>query len=256
MISTRTRCVAAAAAATLLLGPLAGCGGDGKDASAGTSASPTPSASASSTAPAGTPVSVDKFLTRIAAGMADQKSVHMSIAGSSALQLEAFVEYGASPAIRLETTLAGKKVSMVIADGALYIQQPNGKFRKVPKNDPTYGGMLDSFKNFGPRGSVKDLEAGISKVSEIGTETVDGEQLTHYDVTVDTTKVVGSFQQLAGSVGTDRFVAMGFFLDSDGLLRQITVASASGQPIAMKFSDWGMPVDIQAPTGNQLASAG
>lgn len=253
MISIRTRSVTTIAVAALVLGPLAGCGDD-KPSSSGTPEASAPSASASGStaaASAGKDVPVDAFLSRISSGMADQKSVHMSIGGSSALQLEADVRYGTSPAIRLDTSLAGSKVSMMIVDGSLYIQQPGGRFKKIAKDDKTYGDLLDSFEDFGPRGSVEELKSGISKVVEVGPQTIDGEELTQYDVTVDTTKVAGSLQQLAAG-GSEKLVTMKFYLDGEGLLRQISV-DGGGTPVTMTFSDWGKPVDLKAPTGSELA---
>lgn len=264
MISIRSRSLAAAAATALLLGPLASCGGDedtpaSADPTSTTSSTSTPTDGASETTDpensagaSGDKVSVDDFVTRLSAAMDDQKSVHMSIDGEGAIELEADVQYGASPAIELHTTIGTSKVAMVILDRTLYIQQPGGKFTKIPKNDQTYSSLLGAFENLGPRGSIKELKAGITKVVEVGKETVDGEELTQYDVTADTTKIAGALQQLAGSGGTAKFVTMSFYLDAGDLIRQIGVRAA-GQTVKMKFTDWGKPVDIKAPSGAQLS---
>ncbi|MCX6395803.1 MAG: LppX_LprAFG lipoprotein [Propionibacteriales bacterium] len=250
MFSIRARSAATAAAAALVLIPVAGCGDDAKTAAAPSAEASSASASPSSRT-AGTSIPVDDFLSRLTSAMKDQKSVHMSIGGSSALTLEADVRYGASPAIRLDTTIAGSKVAMVIVDRTLYIQQPGGSFQKISKKDKTFGSLLGSFENFGPRGSIEDLKAGISEVVEVGPKSIDGVELTQYDVTADTSKLAGSIKQLAGAQGVARSVTMRFFLDGSGLVRQIDV-DAAGQAIALKFTDWGKPVDIEAPSGSAL----
>lgn len=253
MTTMRTRSAALAAAAVLMLAPLTGCGGDEKKASSDPTGSSAPTGTpAPSAAAVGTRVSVDDFVARLTGAMDHQKSVHMSIDGGGALQLEADVEYAGTPAIELHTTFAGSKLTMVIVDGTLYLQQAGGKFTKIAKDDPTYGRLLGSFEDFGPRRSIKDLKAAITKVVKIGNVSLDGDDLTQYDLTADSTKIGGAFQQLAGSVGVAKSVTLSFFLDSADLIRQIGI-DAAGQKVMMKFSDWGKPVDIKAPTASQMA---
>ena len=250
MNRTRTRSAAAAVAAALLLAPLAGCGGD--DDGAEPSSVISEIAGASATAD-GAEVAIDDFVDRLSSAMKDQPSVHMSIDGGSAVTLEADVRYGADPAIALQTQIAGTKVAMIVIDGNLYLQQGSGAYSRIKKDDPTYGSLFGTFDNFGPRGSVDDLKKGITKVVQAGTTNEGGVELTRYDVTVDTSKATGSFSQLAGATGdVEKVLTLGFLLDKDGLVQQISV-DAAGQPIAMKFTDWGKPVDIEAPSGAALA---
>lgn len=253
MNRTRTRWSVAVAASTLLLVPLAACGGDdaaSTSAQSANSTATTPTDPASTTAP-GTEVEVETFLAMLTEAMDEQSSVHMSISGTTAVQLEADVRYGKNAAIRMETSIAGSEVTMLVVDGTPYIQQPNGKYLVITENDPTFGSLFGSFDDFGPRGSVKELRAGVTKVVDAGMATVDGESLHQFDVTADTAKLLGSFSQLSGAGQDAETLAMSFFLDADGLVRQISVATA-GTTVSMQFTDWGKPVQITAPTGAQL----
>lgn len=266
MPTIRSRSVAALASGVLLLAPLAGCGGDDdpKAASGPTDATSSPSAtgspdaatpSASPSAAAGETVSVRAFVADLTKAMKFQKSVHMSVAGTGAVSLEADVRYGDDPAIRLQTSISGQDVSLIIVDRVLYMEAgSSGKFIKVPKDDPGYAGVYKAFENFGPQSSVKGIETAITGVRKVGSEQVDGRSLTRYDVTVDTSRTAGAFSQLAGASGGARTMTLQFFLDRNGLVHQVAV-EAAGQSVTMTFQDWGKPVRIKAPTGEALIAS-
>lgn len=252
MISIPRRSLAALAVTGLLLAGSTACGDDKKSSPASSASSSSPDASTSA-ASVGKEIDVADFVKDLGAAMEAQGSVHMSIAGSSAIKLEADVLYGANPSIKLTTEAMGQEIDFVIVDGDLYLKQGTAKYSKIAKDDPTFGSLLGTFEDFGPRASVKSLEDGISKVVEVGPKTVDGEELLQYDVTADTSKTTGAFGQLAGAQPSSKFVTMSFFVDDTKLIRQIQV-DADGQKVAMTFSDWGKPVEIKAPSGAELAA--
>lgn len=250
-----TRRVGRALGATVLV-LVAGCGGDAESAPTATPASSESSAPVPSATPVDGPqVPVAGFVARMEAAMKDQPSVRMRIEAAGAVQLEAELLYGARTAIRMNSRISGSAVSMLVVGGNLYIEQPNGTYLRIAKDDPTYGSFLGSFESVGPRGAVDELEKGITRVVDAGPEIVDGERLARFEVTVDAARATGTFADLAASGKIDDVLRMSFLLDAEDLIRQISVVS-SGQQVAMSFSDWGVPVTIKAPRGAELAPAG
>lgn len=238
MNRTRFRTAAALAAGALILAPLAACGGDdGKKPAASTQADGA--------------VDTADFFAGLLSAMDEHQSVHMTIEGGFAA--DADLAYGgAQPAARLTASLGAGKVQILVVGGALYMQQSTGgKFTKIGKDDPTFGSLLDTFNDFGPRQSVAGIQDGVSKVVAKGTEKFDGTELQRYDVTADTGKATGAFKALVGSGGGSEKITMRFYVDDDQLLHGIKL-DVSGQELAMTLSDWGKPVTITAPKPNEL----
>ncbi|MET3963503.1 hypothetical protein ABIE44_003437 [Marmoricola sp. OAE513] len=244
MTRTRTRLVAAAASGVLLLAPLAGCGGDDKKKDATSSSASDKGGNDAASAGAD---DADQFTADLVAAMNKQKSVHMTIEGG--LTAEADMKLGADPVIKLNASMGAGKLEMILADNAMYmLQAPGTKYRKIGKDDPTFGSLLGTFNGLSPSQAVTGIKGGITKFKKVGEKTVDGQKVTQYDVTADTSKVDGAFTALAGASGP---VEMKFFVGEGDLLQQIQL-DLSGQKLALKFSDWNKPVDIKIPTGDQL----
>src|SRR5690242_4134711 len=146
MFHTRSRTVAALAAGTLLLAPLAGCGGDdGKDAKPSSSSSASDSGSDSGSdsesegsepSASGEDVDVEEFIGDLVAAMQDKRTATMVIELGSSMTATADVDYAASGTrMAMKMTTGSQKVQVVLADGTMYLQQSaNGKFLKIDKD--------------------------------------------------------------------------------------------------------------------------
>src|SRR5690349_3684988 len=138
MTRTRTRLIAAAASGVLLLAPLAGCGGDDKKKDSSSSSSKDGGTASVSK------VNADDFTADLVAAMNKQTSVHMTIEGG--LVADADMKLGKDPVIKLNASMGAGKIEMILADNAMYmLQSPGTKYRKIGKEDPTFGSLLGTF---------------------------------------------------------------------------------------------------------------
>lgn len=248
MSGLRTRTVTAALAGVLLLAPLAACGGgDDKDKA---SAKPTTSASADDAK--GSPVETDAFFTDVLDAIKEQKSVHLDLDGGEFLTVEGDLAFGETePAVRLSGNFAGGERTIIGADGAVFIQQaPGGKYVKLAQDDPTFGMVGGLVTGFSPDDLLDGLKTAATSVAEVGPAEVDGTEVTQYAVTVVPSKVSGAISSLIGAGGTED-VTVQFLLDEDKLVRQLQL-DLMGATAKITLSDWGKPVEIEAPSGDQL----
>jgi hypothetical protein len=242
MPSPRTRLIAALLAAVVLLAPVAGCGGD-----SGTS-SKKPSGTSS-----GVSSDAAAFVTRLVDAISKQQTARLDLELGSSLSATADVDYADSgTSMSMKMVTGAQTVNVVLDGGVMYLQQTKGsKYLKIGKDDPALGSLLGQLGGFGPKSALENLKAGITKVQDKGSETVDGAELEHYALTVDTKKANAIFGVPSGSAKTPAKVTYNLWIDGDDLLRQVKM-KVSGQTLVMKVSDWGKPVTIKAPPASQV----
>ena len=233
---SRNRTLVGALAAVLLLVPLAGCGG-GTDKPKAENKSENPTA----------------FVKRLTRAMAKQHTAKIDLELGSSLSATASIEYSDTDTSMAVTMITGPQtVNVVLADGVMYLQQTKGsKYLKIDKSDPALGSLAGQLADFGPKAAVGSLEGAVTKVTDKGTETIDGQELDHYELAVDTKKASSIFGVPAGSAKTPARVKYQFWVDSDDLLRQAEL-KVNGQTLVMKVSDWGKPVTITVPPTSQV----
>ncbi len=101
-----------------------------------------------------------------------------------------------------------------------------------------------------PVRSFEQFASGLEKVTFVGTEDVDGEQLDHYVLTLDTTRVDSlkdAGAQLPETLDYDLWV------DDQDRMRQVQIDLGSTASVDMKIFDWDEPVDIEAPSEDEIA---
>lgn len=271
MLKTRARSLAMIAAGALLLTTaLAGCGGsdDDKSGDSKSSSSGSPSGSGGSTGSSdegdgdsgskGSEVDAQDFIERVTAAMVSKRTAHMVIELGSSMTANADFRYTAngSPEMKMEAQTGGTRFQVILIGGTMYMQQSaGGKFLKIEKDDPGMGALLEQFGNLGPQQSIEALKDGVEKVVKVGTEKVDGEELTEYELTVDPAMIRKQFGSAAPSADQPKTSTYAMFLDDDGLMRRVDL-EVNGQKIVMKVSDWGEPVEIKAPPASQVTTLG
>jgi hypothetical protein len=275
---TRSRSLTAIAAGALALTALAGCGSDdkAKDASAKSTSSATSSPSESpsdsptdatgaagdTSGDAGTPAAPGERLTAgnlvatMLAAMREKKTAHMTMEIGSSISADADVRYtGAGTDMKMSMDMGASKASVVLVDGTMYLQQTaGGKYTKITKDTPVFGELLSQMSSFGPESSISAMKGALKKVEYAGTDTVEGDKVSKYHVTVDTSAISGALGG-AAAAGTDlpKTVTYDLYVDNDHLMRRIDM-TVSGQHITMVVSDWGKPVKIDAPSASQVMS--
>ena len=129
-------------------------------------------------------------------------------------------------------------------------------------------GGLGSLGQTDPQQYLQQLLAS-SQTQKVGTDTIQGEQMTHYTTTVDpASKLDGvpageraKVKQALARLGM-RSVPVDVWVDSQGLLRQMTVSLDFGKTLqgasmtmTLDLHDFGTPVQITAPPADQVFDA-
>jgi hypothetical protein len=258
------RSLAGAALAPLLFLGFAACGDDEPTGAAGeTSESASPSA-----APAtGESIDPATFVDDILGGLVDASTAHLSMSmkgGPASMTMEGDVDYASTPpemAMSMTNAMLGDgTIEIRLVDGVMYMQLPQvGKGRWVKMDlsaaDSPLGG--DLLKQMNPETQLKAMQDAVTKVEYVGEERVDGDSLKHYTMTVRSEAFRDLQDQLgaAGSGAADKLpsaLTYDLWTDDDGLLRQTEIALGDLGSVTMTMSDWGEPVDIEAPPADDV----
>jgi hypothetical protein len=133
------------------------------------------------------------------------------------------------------------------------------------------GSLIDQTRNSGPTQGLEYLQGLSGDVTKVGDDTVAGEHATHYRASIDYAKVAAELPNTSADVaeklaklGTvpadvwiddqDRVVKMHFSIDGSAL-----GTGAGSTDLTMVITDFGVPVDVQAPPADEtvdLASLG
>ena len=176
-------------------------------------------------------------------------------------------------------TQSGSTAQFVLADKVMYLKMPflsgmlpDGKqWMKVDlaKAARHAGTSLGSFSQVDPQQWLQQLLAS-SDTQNLGTDTVQGEQMTHYRTTVDPSKLSSKLsasqraavQKAMKQIGMST-IPVDVWVDGKGLLRQESISMTLGQALqsaTMKMTfdmhDFGETVDVQVPPADQVFDAG
>ncbi|HYJ68221.1 MAG TPA: LppX_LprAFG lipoprotein [Nocardioidaceae bacterium] len=155
----------------------------------------------------------------------------------------------------------GQNMSMILVDGVMYMSEGDtGKYFSLDLSDPSspFSGLYRQiFEQANPAGITEAFDGAIDDFEAVGSEEIDGTPTTHYRITVDTRKMVaktfgedvlpeGSLGAMPATLTYDVWVG-----DDDNLPRRIEF-DALGTSAVMNLTDWGKPVDVQAPPPSQV----
>lgn len=155
-------------------------------------------------------------------------------------------------------------VDLRVVGGVWYISggdQTGGKFVKADPKDPSgpFAGMGSLFDSVNPNQGISSMQDAVTAVTPVGgTEVVGGVPTQAYDVVLDTAKLTAAARD--GQLGDDTAtlpaqVTYRYWFGADGLVRKM-VSDVQGQQQEMTFSGWGQPVDIAAPSPDQIVALG
>ncbi len=123
--------------------------------------------------------------------------------------------------------------------------------------------LLDQAKSNGPSQGLSYLQGLSGDVEKIGDDTIAGEHATHYRASIDYAKVAAKLPSSSAAtadelakLGTvpadvwiddqDRVVKMHFTIDAGS-----TGVGAGTAELTMEITDFGVPVDVQAPPADE-----
>jgi hypothetical protein len=274
MRSLTLRKAALAAVVPLALGSLAACGNGNGDPQ--TAADPGASSPATSTPPdtstpsstagdhQGSKVDPAAFVAKLKA--AAQKittarfTLAMDLSGQSVDANGAIDMTGDKPAMQLSMDLTGMgtPTDMRIVDGAMYIQDPTsggGKYLKLDLSDPNgpMAGMGDALTNYDPQAMIGSISPdAFQKVTDLGAESIGGQQLEHYRVVLDTHAATSMFKNLPSTVSLPKTMAYDMWLDSQDRMARFKMLMKNVTQVTATYSDYGAAVHITAPDASQI----
>lgn len=264
------RPLAAAAVTALLLG-LTACGGEEPE-----SAADEPSASGSESSSASEPASdlleegevvdnaafVDQMMAGLEASTTASMSMNMDFGGGS-LNAEGMVDYTTDPVSMsmsmTQEALGDDAIELRLVDGVMYMNMgsmSNDKFVSFDLSDPDNlpPGMESLGDQMDPLAAFKEFEPALTKVTFVGTEDVDGEDLHHYALLMDTSKLA-SLKELPAEADPPSEVAYDLWFDDEMRVRQMNMTMDMATPVSVeaKLFAWGEPVEIEAPPADEVA---
>jgi hypothetical protein len=261
--------VATVAAVPLALG-LAACGNDKPEATGYKPSAPaeTPTAStpaATNTAAPVEPVPVAhlnrvSFVPAMTKAIAKQRSWHttgkMTANGSTLLTMDGLQT--ANPvAMSMEMTGAafqGKTAKVVVVKDTAYISIPGmtpaGKYLKFKSGMNKE--LSDLVEGGDPTKIYKSFHSSLVDAKFVRTETIGGQQLDRYAVSVNTAKALAA-QGKKVPAGVPKTLTYSMWLDKAHLIRRMTF-DLGGVSMVMSMTDYNKPVHITAPPASKIVS--
>lgn len=195
-------------------------------------------------------------------------SFDMKVAGQSAnLTMSSDFASGDGPedaVMDVSMDVAGQEMQMRLVDQVVYVKGPGmsmspGKpWVSIDTDDPN-NPLGSMFESAGPQSFTEYLSGG-KDLKNLGSETIDGVETTHYELTVSTKDLLADNQQLATmapqSVGMPKELTINVWLNSDQLPVQMKIPFGKVGSFEAHFSDYGKSVQVQAPPANLVSEMG
>jgi hypothetical protein len=254
----------------LILG-VAACGADKADNSTTANAGGTPApvvtttAAPPKTAPPVAQLNRVTFVPAMNSALTKQKSWRitgkMTANGKTVLTMNG-VQVAKPRALAIDMTGAafgGGKGKIIVVRNTAYLSipglSPAGKYVKIDAaqaRDHKVGGLGDLLDSGDPTKTFKSFGAALRGVKFVRSETIGGQKLDHYAVTVDTAKVLAALGK-AVPADVPKTLTYSLWMDSAHLIRRMSFDLA-GVSMLMTMTDFNQPVDISAPPASKVVS--
>lgn len=261
--------VATAAAVPLALG-MAACGNNDNKATGYKPSTPATSTAATTPAPVATkttepvqPAPVAHlnrvtFVPAMTSAVGKQKSWHitgtMSVNGTTMMTMDGYQT--AKPlAVSMEMTgqaFQGKTAKIVVIKDTGYVSIPGmtpaGKYAafKSGSNDQ----LSQLVQGGDPTKIYQSFRSSLVDAKFVGEETIGGQKLDRYKVTVNTAKALAA-QGKKVPAGVPSTLTYSMWIDKTHLVRRMTFA-LSGVSMVMNMTDYNKPVHITAPPASKI----
>jgi hypothetical protein len=155
----------------------------------------------------------------------------------------------------------GGEARFILVDRVIYLKMPglsqSDKYVKIDIGDASnpIAKMFDQMLGqIDPSKTFRAFDA-ITRLQDRGTQEIDGVETTHYTIEVDTQKALEA-QGMTGQVPTGQLpktLTYDVWVDGQHLVRRLRM-NIQGSSVDMSLSQWGEPVDIQAPPAGEITS--
>lgn len=211
----------------------------------------------------GEEVDVDQFIADMGEGVDAMTTAHMTMEmdlGGQAVTGEGDLSYVDGYRADLSMTMAGLgDIRMIMIDSVMYMKsaQLGDKFIKMDLSDPDgpLGQMAEMFEGLDPATQLEQFREGITSIRYVGEESLQGEDMRHYVITLDPSRI----EQFRGQPGIARMGELTYdgWFDDEHRLRQMemTIPGQAAGTMRTTVTDLGKDVDIQAPPASQVVEA-
>lgn len=264
----RSRVATTVVALPLILGTAA-CGADKADNSSSTNAGgmPTPVVTPTTAPKAATPVAHLNRVTFVPAmnsALTKQKSWRvtgkMTANGKTMLTING-IQIAKPQAMSLDMAgeaFGGGKAKIIVVKNTAYLSIPGltpaGKFMKLSADqarDPK-AGLGDLLDSGDPTKTFKSFGSALRSIRFVKSETIGGEKLDRYAVTVDTAKALAA-QGKPVPAGVPKTLTYSLWMDSTHLVRRLSF-DLSGVSMVMSMTDYNQAVKISAPPASKIVT--
>lgn len=251
-----------ASTALVLLAACGGGGGDDAEAS---------SSGGSGVVTASGDLSRDDFVQRLSAAQLKAGSAHLEMTSalmgaemkvSGDMRLAEKVE---DVATRISMDAGPMTMDIRLVDGVMYLnmgQMSGGKFIKADLDDPDnplaqqYGSVTEQMD---PAEQLAMFDEALIEFENLGDGgTIDGVETTRIRLVLDTKKALekqlGDTPEL-GQAQLPEQLEYEMFVGEDDLMRKV-VMDFAGSQMTIEYSQWGEPVEVQAPAESDVVEAG
>jgi hypothetical protein len=275
MMGKKARLGICAATATLAAVAVAGCSGSGS--SGGTNAGGATKAGSGDSAAIS--LVADAMNKADSAGTVKVTGTMSAPGMSTPMTINAEEQYSPSVAMSMSLQVEGQTLSEILVGDVIYMDYPalsaelgSGKqWMEIDLAKVTSLGslssLLDSARNDNPTTQIAALVASGS-VTKVGTETVQGQQTTHYAGDLDASQLLSagntasnltpsqlsSLKDEIKSAGVST-VKVDLWVASDGLPveEKYSEKTTAGTVVGdLYMSDWGAPVSVGAPPASEV----
>jgi hypothetical protein len=159
-------------------------------------------------------------------------------------------------------------LSMVFVDETIYLnagEATHGKYVEIDLRDKSnpLGNLYSQLAGqTDPASITRAFKGAIEDFETVGSEEIDGTTTTHYRVTVNARKALEKTlgedmpSSVEGSLGgLPETITYDIWVDADNLPRRMAF-DMMGISMDMDFSQWGEPVDIEAPPPSEISDRG
>jgi hypothetical protein len=138
---------------------------------------------------------------------------------------------------------------LVAVDGVIYLKRPGtlGKYFRYEQGNPLNPFASGPASRVDPADSLADFNDGITSVTYVGHEEVEGVTVERYEMLVDT-------RAAGGGRDLPREMTMGVWLDGQDRLARFFMQLG---PVACEstLTDFDKPVHVHAPPADQVVEA-
>jgi hypothetical protein len=282
MMGNKARLGICAATAALAAVAVAGCSGSGSSSSSsGGGAAGSGTAAAGNGDSAAISLVADAMNKADAAGTVKVTGTIVYPGQSTPTTMSGDEEYSPNVEMSMTMQVQGQTLSMILADNVIYMDYPalsaelGGKqwaeidLSKSTGSLGSLSGLIDSAKDQSPTTQIEALVAS-GDVTKVGTETVKGQQTTHYSGTLTASQLLSSSAQ-ADHLSASQLASLKSAVQTGGITSETVNlwVSSSGLPVEEKYavktangtvtedmfmSDWGAPVSVGAPPAAQVVN--